>query len=106
MQQWHLVEPRSDALVVNIGDMVQVWSNDRYQAALHRVTTNTDNPRYSAPYFFNPEYRANYAPIPTMVDADNPPRYREINWGEFRRLRADGDYADYGDEVQISHYRI
>src|SRR5690606_19046040 len=28
---WHLVEPRDDALVVNIGDIVQVWSNDRYR---------------------------------------------------------------------------
>src|SRR5262245_53107778 len=32
-----LVEPRSDALVVNIGDIVQVWSNGRYRAPLHRV---------------------------------------------------------------------
>ena len=41
-----------------------------------------------------------------MIDAQNPARYRSINWGEFRALRADGDYADYGEEVQISHYQI
>jgi len=102
---WHLVEPREDALVINIGDIVQVWSNDRYQAALHRVVTNTENARYSAPYFFNPRYDANYAPLPAMIDADHPARYRPINWGEFRALRADGDYGDYGEEVQISHYK-
>jgi isopenicillin N synthase-like dioxygenase len=28
--RWHLVEPLADALVVNIGDVVEVWSNDRY----------------------------------------------------------------------------
>jgi len=39
--RWHLVEPRSDALVVNIGDIVQVWSNDKYKAALHRVVVRT-----------------------------------------------------------------
>jgi isopenicillin N synthase-like dioxygenase len=103
---WHLVEPRDDALVINIGDIVQVWSNDCYQAALHRVVTSTQRARYSAPYFFNPRYETDYAPLPSMVDADHPARYRAINWGEFRALRADGDYGNYGEEVQVSHYRI
>jgi isopenicillin N synthase-like dioxygenase len=103
---WHLVEPRSDALVINIGDIVQVWSNDRYHAALHRVITNPANDRYSVPFFFNPDYSANYEPLPTTVSADRPARYRPINWREFRTLRAAGDYADYGEEVQISSYTI
>jgi isopenicillin N synthase-like dioxygenase len=103
--QWYLVEPRTDALVVNIGDIVQVWSNDRYVAALHRVLANEAHERFSAPFFFNPAYGADYAPLPSTVDDAHPPRYRAINWGEFRALRAAGDYADYGEEVQISHYR-
>jgi isopenicillin N synthase-like dioxygenase len=104
--EWYLVAPRADALVINIGDIVQVWSNDRYQAALHRVITNDRKDRLSAPFFFNPAYAADYAPLPTTVDAGHPPRYRAINWGEFRSLRAAGDYADYGEEVQIGHYRL
>lgn len=104
--RWHLVQPIHDALVVNIGDIVQVWSNDLYKAALHRVIASAEWPRYSAPYFFNPEYRSEYAPIPTTITNDRPARYRAINWGEFRALRADGDYADYGEEVQIGHFRI
>src|SRR5262245_46308296 len=32
--RWHRVQPVPGALVVNIGDIVQVWSNDRYRAAL------------------------------------------------------------------------
>ena len=103
---WHLVEPVDDALVINIGDMVQVWSNDRYRAALHRVVTNTEHARFSAPFFFNPRWETNYKPLPSAVDAENPPRYRAINWREFRTLRHAGDYADYGDEVQIADYRI
>jgi isopenicillin N synthase-like dioxygenase len=103
---WHLVEPRDDALVINIGDIVQVWSNDRYRAALHRVTANASSPRFSAPFFLNPAYNADYAPLPTTVDAQCPARYRSINWGEFRRLRTAGDYADFGEEIQISHYGV
>ena len=104
--QWHLVMPRSDALVVNIGDIVQVWSNDRYRAALHRVVTNAQRSRFSVPFFLNPSYETDYAPLPTMIDENHPPRYRSINWREFRSQRAAGDYADYGEEVQISQYEI
>lgn len=103
---WHLVQPREDALLVNIGDIVQVWSNDRYTAALHRVLAHATLPRYSAPYFYNPSYSTVYAPLPGACDAAHPPRYRPISWGEFRAARAAGDYADYGEEVQISRYRI
>jgi isopenicillin N synthase-like dioxygenase len=104
-EAWHLVEPRDDALVINIGDIVQVWSNDRYEAALHRVVASTTSERFSAPFFFNPSYSTNYAPLPSTVDHMHPPRYRSINWQEFRARRAAGDYADEGEEIQISHYR-
>jgi isopenicillin N synthase-like dioxygenase len=104
--RWHLVEPRADALVVNIGDVVQVWSNDRYPAALHRVLANTRQPRYSAPFFYCPAYDTDYAPLPSTVDAAHPPRYRAINWAEFRARRAAGDYADLGEEVQLTHYAL
>lgn len=103
--EWHLVEPMRDALVVNIGDIAQVWSNDRYTAALHRVLANTDSERFSIPFFFTPAYSAEYAPLPTTIEAAHGPRYRAINWGEFYRKRTAGDYADLGEEVQITHYR-
>ena len=101
---WRLVEPRSDAFVINVGDIVQVWSNDRYRAALHRGLVSPDAERFSVPFFFNPAYSAEYAPLPATTDARNPPRYHPINWGTFRARRAAGDYADHGEYVQISHY--
>jgi len=103
---WWLVEPRSDALVVNIGDIAQVWSNEKYLAPLHRGLANAAAERYSVAFFLNPAYRAVYAPLPSTVDARHPPRYRPINWREFRAKRAAGDYADYGEYAQISQYAI
>jgi len=103
--RWHLVEPRPDALVVNIGDIVQVWSNDQYRAPLHRVVTNPAQQRYSMAFFLNPSYETIYEPLPTTVTLDRPASYRPISWREFRTLRAAGDYADVGEEVQIHHYR-
>ncbi len=102
---WHGVAPLDGALVVNIGDIVQVWSNDRYRAAVHRAVTHAERDRYSAPFFVNPSYDACYAPLPTTVGALQPARYRPIAWREFRALRAAGDYADLGEEIQIHHYR-
>lgn len=102
---WHLIEPLPGTLTVNVGDIVQVWSNDRYPAALHRVIANPRRERYSVPFFFNPAYSASYAPLAGACRTE-PARYRPINWGEFRARRAAGDYADVGAEVQISDYRI
>jgi isopenicillin N synthase-like dioxygenase len=104
--RWHRVEPRHDALVVNIGDVLQVWSNDRYTAPLHRAVTHSQEDRFSAPFFFNPAYSTNYAPLPSAVDARHPPRYRPINWREFRARRAAGDYADAGEYAQTSQYSL
>ena len=102
---FHTIEPRPDSLVINLGDIVQVWSNDRYRAPLHRVLANSSQARISIPYFLNPGYDYDYAPLTGVVDDAHPALYRPINWGEFRAKRSAGDYADYGEEVQISHYR-
>ncbi len=103
---WHTVQPVAGALTVNIGDIVQVWSNDRYAAPVHRVLASSTAVRYSAPFFYNPSYDTDYAPLDGVVNAEAPPRYRPINWGVFRAGRAAGDYADTGEEIQISHFRL
>jgi len=105
-KRWHTIPPRRDALVINIGDIVQVWSNDRYAAPLHRVLASSARERFSAPYFFNPAYQTDYGPLPSLIEAGEAPRYRPINWGEFRAGRAAGDYADHGEEIQVSQFRI
>jgi isopenicillin N synthase-like dioxygenase len=98
---WYGIPPIQDAFVINIGDMVQVWSNDLYTAPQHRVSAMDQVDRFSFPYFCNPSYDAVVEPLGSVS-----PRYKPIHWGEFRRKRADGDFADYGAEVQISDYRI
>lgn len=101
---WHDVAPLADAFVVNIGDMVQVWSNDLYRAPVHRVLAMEQSERRSLAFFYNPAYAAAVTPLPNLLSAA-PAKYRAIPWGEFRRRRADGDFADYGREVQIGDYR-
>ena len=102
--RWHDIEADRGGLIINIGDMVQVWSNDRYKAPLHRVLSNEQKVRFSAPFFLNPSYATHCAPLPSAC-GDKAPRYHPIHWGSFRGGRASGDYADVGEEVQIAHYR-
>jgi isopenicillin N synthase-like dioxygenase len=103
---WQLVAPECRALLVVLGDIAQVWSNDRWRAPLHRVIAHSDRERFSAPYFLNPRYDCFYTPLPSQCGPGRPARYRPIGWGEFRALRAGGDYSDQGAEVQISDWRI
>ncbi len=103
---WHNIPPVDGAFVINTGDMMQVWSNDTYVAPTHRVLAMENRGRYSIPFFFNPAADARVSPLPTVVSDSRPGAYRPIDWAEFRGKRTDGDYADYGTEVQISQYRL
>lgn len=103
---WKAVPPVPGTLVVNIGDIVKVWSNDLYHAALHRVVASSNQDRYSVPFFYNPVYSAEYAPLPEILGRKVEPHYASINWGHFRHERQHGDYGDFGDEVQIADFRI
>ena len=103
---WHDVSPVAGALVINTGDMLKVWSNDRYHAAIHRVLAMQATDRYSVPFFYNPNAGTVVQPIEALVGQDCPARYRSIDWSDYRSRRTDGDYADYGTEVQISQFRI
>lgn len=104
--KWKDVPPVPGTLVVNIGDIVKVWSNDEYHAAMHRVVASNQRNRYSAPFFYNPVYTANYQPLPEIRGQKVAPHYAPINWGHFRHHRQHGDYADYGSEIQISDYKL
>ena len=103
---WHDVPPCPGAFVINTADMLQVWSNDRYRAPVHRVLAMRERDRYSLPFFFNPAADCEVRPLEGLLTPADPPRYRPIRWSEFRKKRTDGDYADYGTEIQIAHFRI
>jgi isopenicillin N synthase-like dioxygenase len=104
--QWVVVEPVQGALTINLGDMLQVWSNDRYCSPLHRVLVHRDRTRHSAPFFFNPNYEAVCEPLSGLLAKHEAPQFRPITWSHFRDQRSAGDYADYGTEIQIEDYRI
>jgi len=107
---WIDVTPEESTIVVNLGDSLQVWSNDNYRAAIHRVvrmTTlkNGSDGRFSTPYFYNPKGDAMLEPL-SALSADTP-RYRPFTWREYIKGRVDDNYTDLGEEdIQIAQYRV
>ena len=70
---WIDVPPRGDALVVNIGDMLELWSNGRFVATSHRVRTVTEE-RYSFPLFCTLDYHTVLGPLPRLLAPGEEPR--------------------------------
>jgi len=100
-----LVEPVRGALTVNLGDMLRVWSNDRYRSPVHRVLAHRDRERFSAPFFYNPRYDTVCEPILDQ-GATRAPRFRPVSWARFRDQRSAGDFANYGSEIQVDDFLL
>lgn len=101
---WIDIPAVSGSFIINVGDMCTVLSNGEFRAPIHRVLAPKGNRRYSVPFFFNPSPTANIEPLPCFLTEGRLPKYRSINWGEFRSKRFAGDYRDKGKEIQISDY--
>lgn len=76
---WLPITTEGDAIVVNIGDMLQRLTNHVYPSTTHRVINprndNARNPRYSVPFFLHPNPDVVLDVLPSCVSVDNPSRY-------------------------------
>ncbi|XP_059446316.1 1-aminocyclopropane-1-carboxylate oxidase homolog 4-like [Corylus avellana] len=79
------VKPLPGALVVNIGDLLQIISNGEYKSAEHRVLANPKNEaRLSMTLFFNPGNRDSlYGPLPEIISAQKPAIYQHFSLMDF-----------------------
>jgi len=84
---WAGVMTAPDELVVNLGDMMARWTNDRWVSTLHRVVNPPDladamSRRQSIGYFMHPNYDAKIECFPTCLGAGESPLYPTITAGE------------------------
>lgn len=79
--EWVEAPPIPGTFIVNIGDLLEGWTNGRFKATQHRVV-NVGRERYSMPLFFAADYHTRVEPLPQFVSPENPARYGTIVAGD------------------------
>ncbi|PRP76968.1 hypothetical protein PROFUN_14669 [Planoprotostelium fungivorum] len=103
---WIDANPIPGAAVVNIGDMVEIWTNGLYKSTLHRVIHRGDNYRVSVPFFFEPNWDTKVEPLAAakriqeqMKEGENgkeaAKHYEPIVYGDHLKRKVGGNFAKY-----------
>ncbi|KAL5562508.1 hypothetical protein UlMin_032255 [Ulmus minor] len=105
--EWIRVKPTPNAYVINVGDLIQVWSNDKYESVEHRVMVNSERGRISIPFFLNPAHYTMVKPLEELIDDQNPPKFKPYNWGKFQTHRRRSNFKKLNEEnIQTYHFRV
>jgi isopenicillin N synthase-like dioxygenase len=89
---WRDVPHHPGAFIINVGDLLARWTNDRWRSTLHRVVNPPRNfagstQRLSIVFFTGPNQDAEIGVLPSCVSAANPEKYGLVNAGEYIRAK-------------------
>jgi isopenicillin N synthase-like dioxygenase len=90
--RWIDATPIEGSLVVNVGDLLARWSNDRFRSTLHRVINTSGHERYSIATFYDPTYSAIVDPCDLGVEPANS-LYPAVAAGDYILKRIDDSMA-------------
>ena len=94
---WNDVMPADGALLINLGDLMARWTNERWMSTLHRVkppiVDGKIERRRSAAYFHDGNIDALIETLPTCLDADGTSAYAPITVGDHIRAKLAGSRA-------------
>lgn len=103
--KWHAVEPLHGALIVSVGDIIEILSNGKYRSVEHRAVVHPDKERISAAMFHQPRGSITVEPLPELVEKDSGgPRYKSVSYAEFMK-RFFSSKLD-GRKGHLDHFRI
>ena len=96
--EWISAPPIEGSFIVNIGDLVQTYTNDRYLSNYHRVINTSGKERYSYPFFMDMDFDAVVEPVATCISEDNPSKYAAYKCGEHKYRRFVESYEHLKEE--------
>mmetsp|Transcript_14642 Transcript_14642/g.24826 ORF Transcript_14642/g.24826 Transcript_14642/m.24826 type:complete len:323 (-) Transcript_14642:12-980(-) len=92
---WLDVPPRPSAFVVNLGDMLERWTNGMFRSTLHRVLTSGSSERYSIPFFYEPHFDTEVEVLDVCCSPSNPPKYPPTTSGQHLLDKYKETHADF-----------
>ncbi|WP_217430782.1 isopenicillin N synthase family dioxygenase [Sphingomonas bacterium] len=90
---WIAAPPVPGAYVMNVGDILQRWSNGRFASTPHRVRNLKPQDRYSMPFFFDPGMDALVSCPPALVKEGEKPPKPPVVYGDYLLERLNKNYA-------------
>ena len=90
---WVHATPIEGTMVINIGDLLERWSNDRFKSNPHRVVNTSGRARYSLTVFYDPDYPTIVDPKDMGLPIGTAPKYEPIVAGDHIRSRFDKTFS-------------
>ncbi|MBN9350138.1 MAG: isopenicillin N synthase family oxygenase [Chitinophagaceae bacterium] len=88
---WIPVKSQPNQIVVNVGDMLQRFTNNKLKSTTHRVVNPPrelwHTSRFSIPFFLHPKSSMSLACLASCIDATHPKQYEDITAGEYLEER-------------------
>ncbi|XVF64613.1 hypothetical protein PTKIN_Ptkin09bG0182400 [Pterospermum kingtungense] len=81
--RWYDVKYIPNALIIHIGDQVQIVSNGKYKSVLHRSIVNKEKTRISWPVFLEPPSEMEVGPHPKLINEANPPIFNTKKYSQY-----------------------
>jgi isopenicillin N synthase-like dioxygenase len=95
-----------DAFVVNGGDILHRWTNERFLSTPHRVTNRTSGDRYAIPFFCDPNHDTVIECLPSCRSAEQPPRYPPIKFGDYAIWFARKSYEHMAEQPALDDAEV
>lgn len=96
--EWIEAPPVEGAFIVNVGDMMERWTNGYFQSTIHRAINKSGKQRYSIPLFFGTNPDVEIAVLESCQSPGNPPKYEPIQAGAYVEQRITETYAHRSED--------
>ena len=82
-EDWFEPRQEPESYIVNSGDMVRRWSNNRFRSTMHRVLIRSGTDRFAIPFFFDPRVDTVIECLSSCCSAESPAQFPPITYRDY-----------------------